>query len=64
LADAQARRAADLQAGRESLGEARRTRAFQHLLRKVTPACAYTLARSVGCVVEATYESITRQLLQ
>ncbi len=37
LAESQARHAADLQAARESLGDARRTRAFQHLLRQVGP---------------------------
>jgi hypothetical protein len=42
LADAQSRRAADLQAGREALGEARRARAFQHLLRQVGPDAGNT----------------------
>ena len=37
LSESQARHAADLQSGRETLGEARRTRAFQHLLRQVGP---------------------------
>lgn len=37
LAESQARHAADLQAGRGALGDARRTRAFQHLMRQVGP---------------------------
>ena len=43
LAESQARHAADLQAGREALGEARRTRAFQHLLRQVGPEAGATV---------------------
>jgi hypothetical protein len=44
LADAQSRREADLQGGREALGDARRTRVFQHLLRQVGPDAGNTSA--------------------
>jgi exonuclease VII small subunit len=44
LAASQVQRAADLEAGREALGEARQTRPFQQLLRHVAPNAGPTVA--------------------